>query len=75
MFPNIPIPTINISSADDVKTLLLNSESGTTGSVTLSSMGMKAASRMAATTNPTTTRVASQSYPSPTHESESKRDA
>src|ERR671915_920110 len=74
MIPNIPIPTMNMSSADEVKTRLLNSESGITGSAALSSMGMKAASRTAATPNPATTRVASQSYPSPTHESESKRD-
>lgn len=74
MIPNIPIPTMNMSSADEVKTRLLNSESGITGSEALCSMGMKAASRTAAITNPTTTRKASQSYPSPTQESASKSD-
>jgi hypothetical protein len=60
MIPNIPMPTMNISNAAEPKTRLLNRESGIMGSAALSSMGMKAASRMPATTNPTMTRVASQ---------------
>ena len=60
MTPNIPMPTMNIRSADEVKTRLLKSESGIMGSAALSSMGMKSGEQTAESTKPATTRVASQ---------------
>jgi hypothetical protein len=68
MMPNIPIPTRNIRRAADVNTRFLKRENGMIGSAARSSMGMKTPSSTAETTKPTITRVASQSYPSPTQE-------
>jgi hypothetical protein len=61
MIPNIPMPTMNIKSAAELKTRFLNRERGMMGSAALSSTGMKAANRMPEITNPVTTRVAPQS--------------
>jgi hypothetical protein len=74
MIPNIPMPTQNISSEAEVNTLLLNSESGMTGSAARNSIGTNAPSRTPEMMNPATTPRASQAYPSPTQERERSKE-